>query len=73
MDMTLDESGLSVSETERQEIAAFEKELREAGWAEHATLLRELANWRQLAMGLNDYRFTIDDYTNDLYSRGQWL
>jgi hypothetical protein len=67
--MTRDESDLNVSDAEGQEISAFEKEQREAGWAEHVTLTRATANWRELATGLNDYRHSIDDYTNDLYAR----
>ena len=51
------------------EIRHIEQELRAAGWAEQASLDRELRAWDRLSAEVNAYEATIDDYTNDVCSR----
>ena len=51
------------------EIGRVEAHLRESGWAEHASLEREMLTWTRLAHEVSDYAMTVDDYTNDLCSR----
>jgi len=43
--------------------------LRAGGWAAHATVPRLSQDWRNLAVSVDRYRLTIDDYTNDLMAR----
>ena len=45
------------------------RQLRGKGWAANVPIERLLANWESLASQVNDYRLTIDDFTNDLTSR----
>jgi hypothetical protein len=51
---------------ERQRLEAA---LREEGWADHTSIARELDTWTQLAVQVDRYGLTVDDYTNDLCSR----
>lgn len=50
-------------------VAGVETTLRDEGWAQHASVSRELANWRRLGDEARAYSMTVDDYTNDLCSR----
>ena len=50
-------------------VAELEKDLRAEGWADHASVTRELANWATVANIVNRYSMTVDDFTNDLSSR----
>src|SRR5690349_15802528 len=50
-------------------VRSFEEAMRREGWAAHVTVAGSRDVWRQLAAGINTYKLTIDDYTNDLYAR----
>lgn len=60
------DSLLVVNQTEVRRIEVI---LREAGWAEHARIERELRSWIRLAKEVSDYKATVDDYTSDVCSR----
>lgn len=51
------------------EVQRIESALRNEGWAEHASLARELQTWARLSVEVNAYTSGIDAYTNDLCSR----
>ena len=55
--------------TDESEIQRIEADLRELGWADHASLDREVRAWTRLSEEVNTYTATVDDYTNDLCSR----
>jgi hypothetical protein len=55
--------------TDENEVQRIEAALREAGWADHASLDREVRAWTRLSEEINTYTATVDDYTNDLCSR----
>lgn len=44
-------------------------QLRARGWAQHVTIPRLLKTWHAVSRGVDSYRLTIDDYTNDLCAR----
>ncbi len=62
-------AGKEFTSADEGAIREFERAMREEGWAEFVTLSRELDGWASLAREVNEYRYTIDDYTNDLYAR----
>jgi len=43
--------------------------LRARGWAAHVTVARLLRDWQRLSISVDQYKMTIDDYTNDLTAR----
>lgn len=55
--------------TVENEVQRIEDELRQSGWAVHASIEREVRNWTRLSESVNTYKLTVDDYTNDLSSR----
>jgi hypothetical protein len=63
---TTDVTELDAYQTELDELT---ERLHAAGWATHVTVPGLLANWKELSGNVDDYRLTIDDYTNDLTSR----
>lgn len=54
---------------DEDEVQRIEAALRDEGWADHASLARQLRAWARLAAEVNTYAATVDDYTNDLCSR----
>jgi len=54
---------------DEDEVQRIEEALRDDGWADHASLNRELRAWARLSEEVNTYTATVDDYTNDLCSR----
>ena len=54
---------------DESEVRRIEVALREAGWAAHTRLERELRVWARLSQEVNAYAATVDDYTNDVCSR----
>jgi hypothetical protein len=50
-------------------IDAMRDRLRAQGWASHVTVPGLLRTWRDLAISVNRYRLTVDDYTNDVTAR----
>jgi hypothetical protein len=54
---------------DENEVRRIEVALREAGWASHTSLARELRVWTRLSQEVNAYTATVDDYTNDVCSR----
>ena len=54
---------------ERAALDEIGRQLRSEGWAQHVTIQSLLETWRDLALGVDQYECTIDDYTNDLCSR----
>ena len=54
---------------DEDEVQRIEADLRDAGWADHASMARELRTWARLSEEVNAYTATVDDYTNDLCSR----
>jgi hypothetical protein len=54
---------------DQDEMERIEASLRRAGWADHASIARELRTWARLAEEVDTYTATVDDYTNDLSSR----
>jgi hypothetical protein len=54
---------------ERAALAAIDHALHANGWAPHVSVERELHGWRELALEVDRYTASIDDYTNDLYTR----
>ena len=51
------------------EIRRVEAHLRESGWAEHASLEREMFSWTSLANEVIACVMAFGTYTNDLCSR----
>ena len=54
---------------DQEEMERIETSLRHAGWADHASIARELRTWARVAVEVDIYAATVDDYTNDLCSR----
>lgn len=63
------EIAISFDPSESAELDNIGRHMRTEGWADHVTVLRLLEDWQRLARGVDRYDFTIDDYTNDLWSR----
>jgi hypothetical protein len=59
----------SFDSTEQAILDEVGRRLRADGWAAHVTVSRLLRNWQQLSISVDQYKLTIDDYTNDLTSR----
>jgi hypothetical protein len=55
--------------TDESDVRRIEATLQELGWANHASLDREVRIWTRLSEEVNTYTATVDDYTNDLCSR----
>ena len=60
---------LQFSTSEQAVLDEIGQRLRARGWAEHVTVMRLLRSWHELSVSVDQYRMTIDDYTNDLTSR----
>lgn len=54
---------------DQDEVQHIEAALRDAGWADHTSIARELRTWTRLVDEVNTFGATVDDYTNDLCSR----
>jgi hypothetical protein len=54
--------------TDESDVRRIEATLQELGWANHASLDREVRIWTRLSEEVNTYTATVDDYTNDLCS-----
>jgi hypothetical protein len=63
----LDELRFDVSE--QAILDRIERSLHAQGWAKHDTADGLLRDWRVLSVSVDRYRFTIDEYTDDLTGR----
>ena len=57
------------TQKERQVLDDLTRDLHAGGWASHVTVENLLQAWQDLARGINQYKGTADDFTNDLTGR----
>ena len=60
---------LSFDASEQTILDGIDRRLRAQGWAKHVTVDWLLREWQALSVSVDQYRPTIDDYTNDLTGR----